>query len=75
MATNFHPDRTIMPQPGMQIQLNLNEPEFASLDNGISTYIINEGQQEFSRLDIVFSAGSSLQTKKSGCRKYNPITD
>ena len=63
MATIFHPDRTIMPHPGKQILLKLYEPEFVSLDNGISTYIINEGQQEFSRLDIVFSAGSSLQTK------------
>ena len=63
MANNTHPNRTIMPQTGEQIQLKLTEPEHVILDNGISTYIINEGQQEFSRLDIVFNAGSSSQNK------------
>jgi len=63
MAINIHPNRTIMPQTGEQIELKLTEPECVILDNGIKTYIINEGQEEFSRLDFVFNAGSSLQTK------------
>jgi len=52
-----------MPQTGEQIELKLTEPECVILDNGIKTYIINEGQEEFSRLDFVFNAGSSLQAK------------
>lgn len=58
-----HPDRTTMPPPGKQFQLKLNEPELVRLDNGIKTYVINEGQEEFTKLDIVFNAGSSLQPK------------
>jgi len=63
MAINIHPNRTRMPQTGEQIELKLTEPECVILDNGIKTYIINEGQEEFSRLDFVFNAGSSLQAK------------
>jgi predicted Zn-dependent peptidase len=56
-------NRKIMPPVGKQFQLNLTEPKHIKLDNGIDTYIINEGQEEFTRFDIVFNAGSALQSK------------
>ena len=52
-----------MPLPGEQLKLKLREPEIVKLDNGINLYVINKGQEDFSRLDIVFNAGSSLQNK------------
>ncbi len=63
MAQINIPDRKIMPPVGKHFQLNLTEPVHIQLDNGIDTYIINKSQEEFTRLDIIFDAGSSLQTK------------
>jgi len=63
MALNNKLNRTIMPPVGNHFKLQLTEPRHLKLDNGIDTYIINEGQEEFTRFDIVFNAGSSLQSK------------
>jgi predicted Zn-dependent peptidase len=63
MAQNNKLIRTKMPPIGKHFKLNLTEPKQIKLDNGINTYIINEGQEEFTRLDIVFNAGSSLQSQ------------
>ncbi len=63
MTQNTKPIRTKMPPIGKHFKLNLTEPKHIKLDNGINTYIINEGQEEFTRLDIIFNAGSALQTQ------------
>ena len=63
MTQNTKPTRTHMPPIGKHFKLNLTEPKHIKLDNGINTYIINAGQEEFTRLDIIFNAGSSLQTQ------------
>ena len=63
MALNNKLNRTIMPPVGKHFQLKLTEPKHIKLDNGIDTYIINESQEEFTRFDIVFDAGSALQSK------------
>lgn len=63
MTKHHQPNRTTMPPTGKQFQLKLNEPAHVNLDNGIDTYIIDEGQEEFTRFDIVFDAGTSLQSK------------
>ncbi len=57
------PDRTVMPKTGKQLHLKLDEPTHIKLDNGIDTYIIDEGEEDITRLDVIFDAGSSLQSK------------
>ena len=57
------PNRTIMPKTGKQLHLKIDEPALVKLDNGIDSYIIDEGDEEITRLDIIFNAGSSLQSK------------
>jgi zinc protease len=56
-------DRTKMPNTGNRIALDLSNPELIKLDNGIEAYVINQDDAEFTRIDIVFDAGSSVQTK------------
>ena len=63
MTLYKNPDRTVMPKTGKQIQLKIDEPTHIILDNGIDAYIIDEGEEEITRLDIIFDAGSSLQSK------------
>jgi len=63
MINSKQPDRSVIPPIGKHFQLNLAEPEHIKLDNNIDTYIINKGDEEFIRLDLVFEAGSALQTK------------
>ena len=63
MIPNNHLNRTKMPTIGKHYKLELTEPQHIKLDNGIDAYIINESNQEFVRLDMIFNAGSALQTK------------
>jgi len=63
MAQNNNLNRTIMPPIGKHYQLTLTKPKHIKLDNGIDTYIINKGKEEFTRFDIVFDAGSASQSK------------
>ena len=56
-------DRTKKPTNGNQIKLNIPEPDVVILDNGIKTYIINEGNIEYSKIDVVFKAGTAYQSK------------
>ena len=63
MTLNKKPDRTVMPKTGKQLQLKIDEPRHVKLDNGIDTYIIDEGEEEITRLDVIFDAGSSFQSK------------
>ena len=63
MAHNNNLNRKNMPPIGNHFQLQLTEPKHIKLDNGIDTYIINKGQEEFTRFDIIYNAGSSLQPK------------
>ncbi len=57
-STNINRKR--MPETGKHISLNLNSPDFVRLDNGLEVYVINQDDVEFTRLDIVFGAGSSI---------------
>ena len=60
---HMHINRSKMPTTGKHIQLNISEPNMVILDNGIETYIIDEGEVDFTRLDFVFNAGSAIQNK------------
>ncbi len=52
-----------MPQTGKHIKLKIGEPKLLKLDNGLKVYVIEDNTIEFSRMDFVFSAGTSFQTK------------
>ena len=57
-------DRTKLPPHANSITLNLVEPEMVTLDNGLVLYLIEAGEEEVSRIDIVIKAGSAFQSKK-----------
>ncbi len=54
-------DRTNMPVNRKHISLITEEPELIILDNGLKTFIINEGDIDYSRIDVVFNAGTAIQ--------------
>ena len=64
MNTTYIPDRKTMPPLGKIPELNLREPDNITLKNNIETYLIKAGQEEITRLDIVFKAGSAYQKKR-----------
>lgn len=57
------PDRIQIPTAGQPIQLKLKEPEHIRLQNGSSVYLIREGVDEVSRVDLVLDAGTAQQEK------------
>lgn len=64
MSKSKQLDRSIMPPIGKQLILALNEPAHIRLDNGIDLYIINEGEIDVTKLDIIINAGTSVAEKK-----------
>ncbi|HCY01031.1 MAG TPA: hypothetical protein DG754_12900 [Bacteroidales bacterium] len=71
-------------QPSIKITENINipRPEFINLNNGSQLLVINEGNVDVCRVDIIFDAGSRYQSKKleavattlllpEGTAKYN----
>ncbi len=56
-------NRSVMPALGEISPLLLVEPSRFYLDNNINTYVITENEIEFTRIDIVFNAGSIHQSK------------
>jgi zinc protease len=59
---NIETLRKTPPQTGQIGDLNLIEPEFFQLDNGIPVYFINAGDQEVIKIDLSFPFGSSRNT-------------
>ena len=57
-------DRTKLPPQANSINLNLVEPKLVTLDNGLNVYLIEAGEEDISRIDIVVKAGSAFQSKK-----------
>ncbi len=73
MNNIIHPDRTTMPKPADFETLSLTIPEKITLDNGISAYLIPDENQEVTRLDLVFDAGTSLQNDKLQASAVNDL--
>ena len=73
MSKIIHPDRTKMPQPAGFEKLNIADPEKIILDNGLAAYIIPEENQEVTRLDMVFDAGTSFQDTKLQAAAVNNL--
>ena len=65
MLTQPHiPDRTKAPSNGKHLGLHIPQPERLAMDNGLEAFAIHAGEEEVTRLDIIFSAGSAFQQKK-----------
>ena len=73
MSKIIHPDRTIMPQPAGFEKLNIADPEKIVLDNKLPAYIIPGENQEVTRLDLVFDAGTSFQKIKLQASAVNDL--
>jgi len=69
----IHPDRTRMPQPAGFEKLNIKEPEKIILENGLPVYLIPGDDQEVTRLDLVFDAGTSFQDMKLQAAAVNDL--
>ncbi len=64
MSTQIIPDRKKMPPLGNIPELILQEPENITLQNDMQAHLIRAGQENITRLDIVFEAGSAYQNKR-----------
>jgi len=73
MSHIIHPDRTKMPQPAGFESLNISNPEKIILDNGLPVYLIYGEDQEVTRLDLVFDAGTSFQDIKLQAAAVNDL--
>ncbi len=73
MSMNIHPDRTQMPKPAGFEKLNLRQPEKILLDNGIPVYLFPGDDQEVTRLDLVFEAGTAFQDIKLQAAAVNDL--
>lgn len=73
MSKIIHPDRTKMPQPAGFEKLNIADPEKIVLDNKLPAYIIPGENQEVTRLDLVFDAGTSFQKIKLQASAVNDL--
>ena len=73
MSKIIHPDRTIMPQPAGFEKLNIADPEKIVLDNKLPAYIIPGENQEVTRLDLIFDAGTSFQKIKLQASAVNDL--
>ncbi len=69
----INPDRTTMPKPADFEMLRLSTPEKITLDNGTSAYLIHDKNQEVTRLDLVFDAGTSFQDQKLQASAVNDL--
>ncbi len=58
------PDRTTIPLHGTPIELVINKPEVVVFDNGVEAYLIEAGDEDVTRIDIVIDAGSAFQEKR-----------
>ncbi len=56
-------NRSIKPPLGAVTKLNLSKPEEFHLSNNIPVYIIEAGDQDIIKVDIIFQAGSRYQQK------------
>ncbi|MEO5572014.1 MAG: pitrilysin family protein [Bacteroidia bacterium] len=52
-------ERKTPPELGKVSELKLSEPEKIILANGVPVYVINEGEQDVVKIEVIFKAGSS----------------
>ncbi|MDP2721626.1 MAG: pitrilysin family protein [Bacteroidales bacterium] len=56
-------NRSIAPVPAVHMAMHLDEPGRLALDNGTEVCLIEAGQEEVTRIDLIFNAGSAFQKK------------
>jgi len=64
MKLSSTPNRTNAPVPADHLHMQLDEPKCVVLDNGMKACFIEAGQEDVTRIDIIFNAGSALQKKR-----------
>ncbi len=67
------PDRTKIPEIKGIDRLHLPEPQKVILRNGMPMYVLAMGQQEVSKLEIVFRAGRPFEHKQLAARATNVL--
>ena len=55
--------RSVIPKHGKPVLLAIEDPVELKLDNGMSAYLIEAGENEVVRIDIVVKAGTAYQSK------------
>ena len=63
MKNHNIPNRKIIPNNKKTAELIISKPEHSLLQNGLDLYLIESGQEDVTRLDIVVGAGSVFQQK------------
>lgn len=58
------PNRTTAPIPADHLQMLLEEPRCMVLSNGMKVCFIEAGQEEVTRIDFIYNAGSAFQEKR-----------
>lgn len=64
-------NRTLQPEIQELVQFNILPPVRAVMPNGVPLTIINAGEQDVVRVDILFGGGRWQQSQN--CRHYLPI--
>lgn len=67
------PDRTVAPiiKDPVDFNITLKPCTRASLRNGVKMYYINDGAEEVSQIEFIFSAGNSFETKNGVAASTN----
>ncbi len=65
--------RKNIPPLGKKQELELKKPEILYLDNGLKVYVIDGGNWNVTRLDMVFEAGTAFQNKKLTANSVNKL--
>jgi predicted Zn-dependent peptidase len=58
------PDRTKIPPHSNNDLLKITEPEEVAFDNGLHAYLIDAGDEDVTRIDVIIQAGTAFQKKK-----------
>jgi predicted Zn-dependent peptidase len=64
MQHNIFPNRQLVPRNNRIEELSLQNPQHHRLDNKLDLYLIEAGDEDVVRIDLVINAGSVHQSKK-----------
>ncbi len=73
MTSVQHPDRKHQPGLGHPVKLKLPQIESIKLDNGLEFFLLPDQNQEVTRLDFVFNAGTVRQKKRLEAATVNHL--
>jgi len=73
MISDNQLNRLKAPELGKPLLLDIKEPEKLILSNGVPVYLIPDKEQEVTRLDVIFNAGSAYQSQKLQANTVNKL--